>query len=36
MLRKLTCGHYYHKDCVDEWLLKDKKCPVCKSEVRIN
>lgn len=35
ILRKLTCGHTYHKSCVDEWLLQDKKCPVCKGEVKL-
>jgi len=35
ILRKLSCGHLYHKGCVDDWLLKDKKCPVCKNEVKI-
>jgi hypothetical protein len=35
VLRKLSCGHFYHKACVDEWLLKEKRCPVCKNEVKI-
>lgn len=35
ILRKLTCGHLYHKTCVDEWLGKEKKCPVCKYEVTL-
>ena len=35
IIRKLTCGHLYHFACVDEWLIKDKKCPVCKIEIRI-
>jgi len=33
VVRKLGCSHIYHKLCIDEWLLKDKKCPVCKIEV---
>lgn len=31
-LRQLRCGHAFHKDCVDEWLKKEKKCPVCNHE----
>lgn len=34
-IRKLTCGHLFHIDCVDEWLLKNKQCPLCKVEIRI-
>lgn len=34
-VRKLPCGHIFHKECVDEWLLKDKACPCCKKEVRV-
>ncbi len=34
-LRKLNCDHLYHKGCVDEWLAQEKKCPVCKKDVKI-
>lgn len=25
----LKCGHEYHAECIDEWLLIEKRCPVC-------
>ncbi|XP_022139551.1 probable E3 ubiquitin-protein ligase ZFP1 isoform X3 [Momordica charantia] len=28
----LDCGHYYHADCLKQWLLIKNVCPVCKSE----
>jgi hypothetical protein len=31
-IRQLKCGHCFHCECVDNWLEKDKKCPVCKFE----
>jgi len=34
-LRKLRCSHVYHKNCVDEWLLNEKKCPICNIEVKV-
>jgi len=34
-LRKLSCSHIYHKNCVDEWLLNEKKCPICNIEVKV-
>mmetsp|Transcript_11156 Transcript_11156/g.15886 ORF Transcript_11156/g.15886 Transcript_11156/m.15886 type:complete len:184 (+) Transcript_11156:30-581(+) len=27
------CSHQYHKECLDEWLLKAAVCPLCKSRV---
>lgn len=33
-LRKLPCGHFFHKDCVDEWFERSTVCPMCKRDVR--
>jgi hypothetical protein len=38
VLRHLTCGHVFHRECVDDWLLGIKcedtthsnTCPLCK------
>lgn len=27
--KQLKCGHEYHAECIDEWLLIEKRCPVC-------
>ncbi|GMJ10522.1 TRANSLOCATED PROMOTER REGION, nuclear pore anchor [Hibiscus trionum] len=28
------CKHLYHKICIDEWLVKDRHCPLCRDSVR--
>ncbi|KAI8604164.1 hypothetical protein EDD21DRAFT_366986 [Dissophora ornata] len=32
-LRKMRCNHYFHKDCVDEWLRLNRNCPLCKRDI---
>jgi len=34
----LPCGgkHYYHKECITEWLSKfSKKCPICRDDIDV-
>lgn len=32
-VKKLPCGHYYHPECVGQWLQQKKICPQCNREV---
>ncbi|XP_062220993.1 E3 ubiquitin-protein ligase EL5-like [Phragmites australis] len=27
------CGHGFHAECVDSWLRKNRRCPICRAEV---
>ena len=29
----LPCKHEYHRDCVKDWLVKQRNCPLCRKEV---
>lgn len=29
-----TCGHTFHRSCLDLWLLRRADCPLCKRDVR--
>lgn len=29
-IRKLNCGHIFHKNCIDQWLVISPICPICR------
>lgn len=33
-IKKLPCKHMYHPGCIDTWLKRSCKCPICKRDVR--
>ena len=33
LIRTLNCFHIYHKNCIDEWLVKKFKCPICCKDI---
>lgn len=34
-ISRTKCGHFFHKNCLEEWIKKRKNCPVCRSKVLI-
>jgi len=33
VLRRLPCGHHFHRCCADEWLRRNKQCPLCRCPI---
>jgi hypothetical protein len=34
LCRILPCGHHFHQHCVDKWLLRSTRCPLCMGSIR--
>lgn len=32
-VKRLGCGHEYDAECIDKWLLNEKRCPVCSEQI---
>ncbi|XP_025147230.1 E3 ubiquitin-protein ligase RNF133 [Bubalus kerabau] len=32
-IRVLTCKHFFHKNCIDPWILAHGTCPMCKCDI---
>lgn len=33
VIKILPCKHFFHKECIDPWFLKEATCPVCKQSL---
>ncbi|RMX70487.1 hypothetical protein DD238_000428 [Peronospora effusa] len=34
-VRALPCLHFYHRECIDQWLMHHRQCPICKHIVAV-
>lgn len=33
VVRRTVCHHVFHKECLDEWCLKNLSCPMCRTDL---
>ncbi|KAL3310530.1 hypothetical protein Ciccas_010907 [Cichlidogyrus casuarinus] len=34
IVKSLACGHTYHGECIDKWLMLSSQCPKCLKDVK--
>ena len=32
-IKIIACGHYYHSECIDTWLIEKLECPICRYSI---
>ena len=32
-IRRIDCGHTYHRNCINTWLLEHAACPLCRAAI---
>jgi len=33
ILNELICNHFYHKNCINNWIISNNNCPICRSSI---
>ena len=33
IVRRLRCQHFFHANCIDQWLSHHDNCPICRSHI---
>ncbi|CAD8162155.1 unnamed protein product [Paramecium octaurelia] len=33
LIKILQCNHYFHSDCIKEWVLRKPECPTCREQI---